>query len=224
MTFESIEAIALARKACPRPATIVAAVLHKDEAAKKELISHALISSLASLALHNDPRPARDVISSLDCGKQSKAVKSIVASFTAAVRDASGIINKSGKIDDIVETYTFIETFNYITGVLSEQIRQALSPKPKASKSQKEDKAGEVSTPPAPTADEVKAAVAIHNFKEAQHEIESLKRQVEALKAKNFNLKTRVNRLRALATGYKVKSQAVADKPTRAAKSRVKTA
>jgi predicted HAD superfamily phosphohydrolase YqeG len=245
--FETIDDIIRARRSCPKPAKIVAALLKNDLSAKVELLTVALTSAIAAIALFNDKDSVESVITSLAIGKRTAAVKAVETAFTAAVREVSGIVNKSGVVTDITDTDTFVSTFNYVTGILSEQVSQAMAPKPKAPRAKKEDAPSPVENPQTPVigvdpkshtellqefntvatkatenAEKLRAltadlAVKSAALKNAETQIELLKRQLEGQKLTNYGLKTRAKRLRGLADGYKTKAAQAAQKPTRAA-------
>jgi hypothetical protein len=230
MTFETIESIALARKACPRPGLIVKALLGNRLEAKTEVLSTALISAIAAMCLFNDKDGSTDVLSALAGSKQTKQVKEVEAAFNNAVKYTAPIINHTGDAKRVENEGYFVSMFSYAACVLQENIKQALTPKPRVPRTQPVDTAPSPVETTVPThthnytAEEVRAAVAQVKSDELNVEIDKLQRQLQALKMQNFNLKTRAKRLRALATGYKNKAQKAAQKPARAAKSRVKTA
>jgi hypothetical protein len=252
MTFETIESIALARRACPRPGLIVKALLGNRLEAKTEVLSTALISAIAAMCLFNDKDGSTDVLSALAGSKQTKQVKEVEAAFNNAVKYTAPIINHTGDATRVENAGYFVSMFSYAACVLQENIKQALTQKPKTPRAKPVDAPSEVETPQNVTvevdsethsellsefntvaakatenAEKIRAltadlAVKSAALKNAETQIELLKRQLEGQKLTNYGLKTRAKRLRALATGYKNKAQKVNNKPTRAAKSHIK--
>jgi hypothetical protein len=253
----SREVIIEARSLTLDPARTVQALLNGDSAMRAEILGRAFLSAIAKMIVSNDKRTARAVQFSLsETCKQSKAVKLLTVVFDNALALASGnageFINISGRVTDYVPDERALTAFANAAQAISEGVKIACAPKPKAPKVDKADKAGELETPQTPVigvdpqshaellsefntvaakatenAEKIRALTADLSvksaaLKNAETQIELLKRQLEGQKLTNYGLKTRAKRLRGLATGYKNKAQKVNNKPTRVAKSHIK--
>jgi hypothetical protein len=169
-----------------------------------------------------------------------------------ATGNAGEFINVNGRVNDYAPDERALAAFKNAAHAISDGVKIATAPKVKAPKTTKQEAPAPVETSQnvtigidtdthteliaemrsvsekaAVNGEKIRTltadlAVKSAALKTAEMRIETLQRQIEGQKLANYALKTRVTRLRSVANGYKVKVKTLAQKPTRAAKSRIK--